>query len=868
MKKPALWMAALLPLLTQVQAQAQGLKLHVPSPDWRDQIIYFVLTDRFADGDPKNNNQGHGEYDPAKPDRYNGGDLKGLTQRLDYIRGLNATAVWITPPVLNQWHEPLLGYWGYHGYWAQHFKRMDPHVGTLAEYRQLSDALHRRGMVLVQDIVVNHTGNYFEYGPGWKADEPAHDYIPNPRSVPSTAPTQPPFHLNDPRQAQHRAAAIYHWTPAMRDVTVREQELTFQTSSLDDLNTGNPVVRRALRDSFGYWIREVGVDGFRVDTAYHVEPEFFNDFMFSRDRKAPGVAEVARRTGRNDFLVFGEGFGIDKPSEQRFAKKLEAYVRGEDGGRRMSGMLNFPLYAGLVDVFARGRPPSELAARVEAMVEAGQRGVSPHLLPSFIDNHDVDRFLAGGSVAAMKQALLAVMTLPGIPVLYYGTEQGFSLQRPAMFAAGWGSGGRDHYDTGSALYRYTAAVSALRREHRLFSRGTPRIVHSSGAAPGALAWRTEHEGRAAIVAFNSADEERLLDNLDTGVANARLVPLFDIDGTPGQALLADASGRVQLRLPARAGRVWWVQAPSNSAPLQSVSGPALDELPKAPFQGDFDVTGHAAAGQNVQIVIDGDLARALPARSDAQGRFSARVDTRRMTDAGLPHRIVVLDSSLSQASPAQTFNTDLPWHLLADVEDPAGDDRGPDGRYRYPSHESYSPGQMDLRRIKALQAGGALRIELEMGALSRVWGPSNGFDHVAFTIFVELPDREGGTPVMPQQNAMLPQGMRWHLRLRAHGWSNALFSAAGASATNEGTPVTPVASIQTDAQRRTVTFTIPSAALGDPATLSGARLYVTTWDYDGGYRALAPEAGTFVFGGGDPARDAKVMDASAVIRLP
>ena len=110
-----------------VAANAQPLKLHVPSPDWRDQILYFVLTDRFADGDAKNNDFGFGEFDPSKGDRFNGGDLKGIVKRLDYIRGLNVTGLWITPPVLNQWHDPTLGYWGYHGYWAQDFKRMDPH---------------------------------------------------------------------------------------------------------------------------------------------------------------------------------------------------------------------------------------------------------------------------------------------------------------------------------------------------------------------------------------------------------------------------------------------------------------------------------------------------------------------------------------------------------------------------------------------------------------------------------------------------------------------------------------------------------------------------------------------------------------------
>jgi glycosidase len=845
---------------------APPLKLHVPSPDWRDQIVYFALTDRFADGDARNNDQGRGEFDPRLSDRFNGGDLKGVMQRLDYIAGLGATALWLTPPVLNQWHDPLLGYWGYHGYWAQDFKRMDPHVGTLAEYRQLSHTLHSRGMYLVQDIVVNHMGNYFEYGPEWRADDPARGYIPNPRSKPTAAPTQPPFHLNDPRRGAHRRAGIYHWTPAMRDVTVREQELTFQTSSLDDLNTENPRVRRALRDSFGYWIREVGVDAFRVDTAFHVPPGFFDDFLHARDRRAPGIAEVARRTGRRDFLTFGEGFGIDRPGEDRVARKLEPYIRGPQGEPRMNGMLNFPLYAGLNDVFARGRPAADLALRIERMNDAAARGIAPHRLPSFVDNHDVDRWLAGGSEAGLKQALLAVMTLPGIPVLYYGTEQGFREQRPAMFAAGWGSGGRDRYDTAAPLYRFIARASALRHGQAALRRGLPRIVHADGAGPGVIAWRTEYAGQALVVAFNSADGERLLDNLDIG-AGARLVPLFDIDDSGGEPVAADASGQAHGILPPRAGRVWRVQA-TAAASSTSRAAIALDALPESPARGDFEVHGLAAPGQALRIVVDGDLARAQTVRAGPEGRFTAHIDTRRMSDAARPHRVVAFDAAGGQASPARTFRVDLPWQLLADVEDPAGDDHGPDGRYRYPTHESYAPRQMDLRRVRVSAADATLRIELEMGGLTTVWAPANGFDHVAFSIFVELPGRSDGATVMPELNATLPDGMRWHLRLRAHGWSNALFGPQGASATAVGAPVTPAASIATDSARRTVTFTIPAAALGDPASLSGARVFVTTWDYDGGYRALAREAAPYTFGGGDPARDPKVIDASAVIRLP
>ena len=155
-----------------------------------------------------------------------------------------------------------------------------------------------------------------------------------------------------------------------------------------------------------------------------------------------------------------------------------------------------------------------------------------------------------------------------------------------------------------------------------------------------------------------------------------------------------------------------------------------------------------------------------------------------------------------------------------------------------------------------------------MASVSRVWNPANGFDHVAFTVFLELPGREGGATVMPFQNATLPDAMRWHYRLRAHGWSNVLHAAAEASATSEGTPVSPAARIDTDTAADTVTFTLSGAALGYPPSLAGARLYVSTWDFDAGARALTPQAQAHSFGGGDGARDPLIMDDTGVIVLP
>ena len=259
----------------------------MPSPDWRDQVIYFVMTDRFADGNPRNNDQGAGEFDPRLPGKYSGSDLEGLRARLDYIQGLGATALWITPPVPNQWADPLAQYTGYHGYWAEHFMRVDKHLGSLGDYKRLSHDLHSRGMLLVQDIVVNHTGNFYKYGPGWDRENPAVAYTANRASRPVARPTQAPFNMNDPRDPAQRRAGVYHWTPDVSDYKNVDQELNFQMSALDDLNTENAAVRRALRQSYGFWVREVGVDAFRVDTAFYVPANCFGDFMNSRDRALP-----------------------------------------------------------------------------------------------------------------------------------------------------------------------------------------------------------------------------------------------------------------------------------------------------------------------------------------------------------------------------------------------------------------------------------------------------------------------------------------------------------------------------------------------------------------------------------------------------
>jgi len=848
---------------TNVNARSDG-ELHVPSPDWREQIVYFLMIDRFNDGNPGNNDQGVGEYDPGRNSAYSGGDLAGLENKINYIKNLGATAVWITPTVAHQWWSIGSNYGGYHGYWGENLMAVDKHFGSLQDYKNLSKALHAQDMYLIQDIVVNHMGNYFSYPPIRNAGDSAAGFRFEPATAQGNRPSQFPFSRNDARDPQQRQAGVYHWTPDIVNYADPVQEHEYQMAGLDDLNTENPAVRDALRQSYGYWIKEVGVDGFRVDTAFYVPPDFFRDFLYSEDSDNPGMFKVAEQTGRSRFHVFGEGFAMDKPFEDRQSRKIAGYMRGTDGRPLMPGMRNFPLYGTGADVFARGHATAELSHRIDSMMRLYPE---LHLMPSFVDNHDVDRYLVNGDLGGLKQNLLLIMTLPGIPVIYYGTEQGLQEQRAAMFKTGYGSKGREHFDERSELYRFIQSVSALRKGNKVFSHGTPVLLKDNPAGPGVLAYRMQYGDEQALVVFNSANHETLLDNLDTGLPEGTaLSPAFSIK--PWHAPIAvGAHGRLSLALPARSGLVLRAQ---DSA-LKKPSAPVrvlVTALPGAEVSDDFEVSGTASHAGRLQLVLDGDLQHAETVVPDGSGRWQGRVNTQSMIDADIKHSLVAWSPEHGAASEPVSFQVRKQWRTVADEEDPKGDDTGPDGTYRYPADAGWLYHlALDIERVSVARAGSALKISLKMRAVSQLWNPANGFDHVAFTAFLELPGKSGGSTLMPLQNATLPGDMRWHYRLRAHGWSNALFSADGAGKDHEGTPGSVVARISVNAAENTVQFIVLAMAIGNPSTLSGARLYINTWDYDGGYRAIQPTAGGMHFGGGRP-DSPKIMDDTAVITLP
>jgi C-terminal binding-module, SLH-like, of glucodextranase len=404
----------------------------------------------------------------------------------------------------------------------------------------------------------------------------------------------------------------------------------------------------------------------------------------------------------------------------------------------------------------------------------------------------------------------------------------------------------------------------------------PRVLQADAAVPGVLAWRMQHGRDAALVVLNTADAPTLLSRLPTGAApGSRLAGLFSLDGTAVDTQV-DAYGALTAVLPPRSGQVWRLP-PVQPALAAAVPGaatrvaaadrrPTITALQLADDGDSALASGRAAPDADLQLVLDGQLAGATATRADRQGRWQARVDTRALVDGRTPHRLVAWLPAERLASAPRRLVARRQWQLLVDQADPAGDDHGPDGRTTYPTDPTWGANrQMDLRRLRMWRAGGALRIALDMHRVTQSWAPQNGFDHVAFTLFFGLPGRDDGQSMMPLQDAALPEGMRWHYRLRAHGWSNAWFAAAGASADSEGLASAPGAQVEVDAARHTVLFTLPAGALGDAAALRGLKVYVTTWDWDGGYRALQPQAGGHAMGGGP---GPKVMDAIGPVTLP
>lgn len=856
----------------------EELLLHAPSPAWSDQVIYMLFIDRFQDGDSSNNDQGHNEYDPSSGAHFNGGDLQGIIDRLDYLKSLRVTAIWISPPVANQWWSTPYQAAGWHGYWAVNFRQIDRHFGALEDYRRLAHELHCRGMFLIQDVVANHTANFYTYDGGYDPKDTARNFRLLEPDSHQPAPAQPPFHMIDRRDPEHAAADIYHWTPTLRDFSDRHQETHYMLGQLADLNTENPAVIAELKDTYKYWISEVGVDAFRVDTVMLVEHEFWHRFLHDDD----GIYAHARSLGKNHFLTFGESVSNSEPYEDSGERRLKGYM-GSPEKPYLNSMLNYPLYFEILRVIGRGQATSQLGHRLERFMALYE---DPFSIPNFIDNHDTPRFLKSGSTAAFEQALALLFTIPGIPIIYQGTEQALKETRQAMFAGGHNNE-QGSFDADSQPYQLISTLAEVRRSNPVLTRGDLRVVAADAAAAGLFVFQRTLGDRSVTVLMNTADHSVLAHRLNLGAP-------------PGGKLDADFALSIADELPiGRDGRVtavlppWsvFVSGPHETVPSESVEsavqakGDAFISVPQATvtssesgqspghitfqapasggtFSETFRLSGRAESPGDLQLIRNGNVDGGRSFQTDGQGNWEVDVP---VVDFGRMENYLQVydaDSDLLSERFFYVSAVDKPA-LETQIGDQRGDDVGPNGDYVRPLQPE-SRTQKDILGARVRTAGRNLELTLAMGEISSNWLPPNGFDNVVFSIFLDI-DGEAGLSALPKLNAAMPGALRWDLAHVASGWASYLYNSNNAAADRQGEKLGVSPRITADAETRTLTFLYEGERLG-VERWRNASIYVTTWEHtpEGEYTGIAEQPSDWSFGGAPPGSP-KVLDDLLIV---
>ncbi|KRE92784.1 alpha-1,6-glucosidase [Nocardioides sp. Soil774] len=572
------------PSATPTDADRQLAGTSLRSPLTRENF-YFVMADRFANGDPTNDAGGlSGDrmstgLDPTDKGFFHGGDIAGLSDRLDYISGLGTTAIWLTPSFKNR---PVQGTGdqasaGYHGYWVTDFTRIDPHFGTNAELEAFIDQAHQRGIKVFFDIITNHTADVIDYseqryGYVGKDAEPYRDAAGNPfddrdyaggddfpeldaeTSFPYTPvfrseadrTVKAPAWLNDPTNYHNRG-----------DSTFAGESSTYgDFVGLDDLFTEQPDVVDGMTDVYEAWV-DLGIDGFRIDTAKHVNMEFWQQF-------APAIRDHAAAIGNDDFFAFGEVYDADPAQLSRFST---------------TGRLDATLDFGFQDVgtgFAKGAATTRLRDFYAADDLYTDTDSNAYASPTFLGNHDMGRigtFLKdSGDVLQRDRLAHSLMFLTrGQPVVYYGDEQGFvgdggdKDAREDMFASRVDSYNDndligtdattvvDNYDTSHPLYTTIRDLARLRRTYPALADGAQLHRYASnGAGVYAFSRIDADEKREFVVALNNATTAKTV-TIGTEMRRGTFKQVWP---ATKQSLRTDAEGRTSITVPPLSAVVW------------------------------------------------------------------------------------------------------------------------------------------------------------------------------------------------------------------------------------------------------------------------------------------------------------------------
>ena len=471
-------------------------------------LIYFVMPDRYKDGDKKNND--NGGFNTSLTAFYHGGDLKGLTgtcepgdDGLARIKSLGFTAVWLTPVVTQQ--EAIGAGSGYHGYWGVDFLNVDPHLGTNADMLEFSKCAKKLGLKIILDVVTNHTGDVIKY-------------LGNEAYLPAESKRlKNPAWLNDLNNYHNVGDMGSCWG-------VGNCTKLGDFYGLDDLATEKPVVYKGWADVYGKWISQYGISGFRVDTARHVDDKFFKNW-------SPLIQATAKKSNINDFTIFGEVFDYS-------TFNLMTYVRQN----KIQTILDFPFQAKATEYASGYSNAAALTALFENDDYYTSAQSSASNLVTFLGNHDVGRV---GYTIASKRLQPAGQLLPrtnlanalmyfsrGIPVVYYGDEVGMTgsnsgkdqFARQDMFATDielWknetrvggspiGNGDAFTATSQSPVAQYLIKLAQIRRENPALANG-PMLERYSKYALYVISKKDVVENREYLVAFNNSDTDEIVE---------------------------------------------------------------------------------------------------------------------------------------------------------------------------------------------------------------------------------------------------------------------------------------------------------------------------------------------------------------------
>ncbi|WP_429913099.1 glycoside hydrolase family 13 protein [Hallella absiana] len=353
-------------------------------------VLYLLMPDRFANGNPKNDvvkGMRDQTCDRTKPSLRHGGDLAGIEQHLDYFTDLGVTALWFTPILENNWPNDHGVNSSYHGYATTDYYKVDPRFGTNAEYKQLIDECHKRGLKVVMDMIFNHCSDYHP----WNLDPPTKDWFNNPNYGLQTSYKLTPV-LDPYASKQDMCETVDGWF----------------VKSMPDLNQRNPHLMRYLIQNSEWWIETAGIDGIRMDTYPYADRKAMAEWMKTLDTEYPNFNTVgetwvtepaytaawqkdSKLSNMNSYLKTVMDFSFFDKLSQAKHEETDDWWKGLN--RIYNSLCYDYLYA----------DPSHVLA--------------------FIENHDTDRFLGNSKDStALKQALALLLTMNRIPQLYYGTE--------------------------------------------------------------------------------------------------------------------------------------------------------------------------------------------------------------------------------------------------------------------------------------------------------------------------------------------------------------------------------------------------------------------------------------------------------------